>query len=67
MGIRPAPAGVADEIPGAAFGYVVENLPDHDASAFEGWFAVAISGSTTMNSPSSTRGAAAVRDLDRIE
>ena len=35
-----APAGVADEIPGAAFGNIVEDLPNHDASAFEGRLAV---------------------------
>src|SRR5208283_1483910 len=31
----PAPALIADKVPRPAFGHVLQNLPDHDARAFE--------------------------------
>ncbi len=37
----PAPARAADELPGPAFRHIIQDLPDHDASAFERWFAMA--------------------------
>ena len=40
----PAPPHVADEFPGMTIRYVVQYLPDHDAGAFEGGFAVADQG-----------------------
>ena len=36
----PTPTVVANEIPGTSVSHILQNLPDHDARAFEGGFAV---------------------------